>query len=200
MKPIFVLDFAEIRQHSVDRPRKRDLSVRMLLNGLGSSEPHALDGFAVTTDAYSRLLATDHLAARLQQILAGLDVHNPSDLARRGREARAAVLDTALPDDLRGIILSGYQRLHHRRGGHPVLAVYADPAKELVRTSESDDHAETFFVHGPHSLLRAVHHCYASMFTDDAIAARAALGCAQLSVGLSIGIIPRTNWTRLLAA
>jgi pyruvate,water dikinase len=187
VRPIFVLDFAEIRQQRVNRHHERDASVRAVLHAVGADGQDALDGFALTTDAYKQLLATGHLAARLRRILAGVDANDPVGLARRGREARAAVLDTALPDDLRDIILSGYQRLCRRLGGKCALAVYASSTHELMPTS-------------PDSLLRAVQHCYASIFVDDAIADRAAIGLDQLSVGVSIGIIPRMDQTRRAAA
>jgi pyruvate, water dikinase len=51
--------------------------------------------------------------------------------------------------------------------------------------------AETFLnVRGPDALLRAVHQCFASLFTDRAISYRARQGYSQLKVALSVGIMP----------
>src|SRR4029079_11783433 len=51
--------------------------------------------------------------------------------------------------------------------------------------------AETFLnVRGREGLIRAVHACYSSLFTDRAISYRARLGYDQLKVALSVGIMP----------
>ena len=51
--------------------------------------------------------------------------------------------------------------------------------------------AETFLnVRGEDALLRAVHQCFASLFTDRAISYRARQGFPQLKVALSVGVMP----------
>ena len=51
--------------------------------------------------------------------------------------------------------------------------------------------AETFLnVRGHAALLRAVHQCFASLFTDRAISYRARLGYDQLKVAISVGVQP----------
>jgi pyruvate,water dikinase len=51
--------------------------------------------------------------------------------------------------------------------------------------------AETFLnIRGEDALLRAVHQCFASLFTDRAISYRARQGFGQLKVALSVGVMP----------
>jgi pyruvate,water dikinase len=51
--------------------------------------------------------------------------------------------------------------------------------------------AESFLnVRGEDALLRAVHQCFASLFTDRAISYRARQGYSQLKVALSVGVMP----------
>ena len=51
--------------------------------------------------------------------------------------------------------------------------------------------AETFLnIRGREGLLRAVHQCFASLFTDRAISYRARLGYDQLKVAISVGVQP----------
>jgi pyruvate,water dikinase len=150
-----------------------------------------LDGFAITAEGYRRLLAEGELGSRLLSILSGFDPDNVDELAARGHAARAAVLETVLPDDLRAAIIAAYERLCSRLGREPEMAVRSSATAEDLPEASFAGAAETFLnVRGRESLLRAVHSCFASLFTDRAINYRARLGYDHLRVALSVGVQP----------
>jgi pyruvate,water dikinase len=187
----FVLDFSEINAGDLGRVGGKNASLGELFRTFSSKGVGVLDGFATTADAYRRLLATAGLGERLRSVFAGLDAENLPDLARAGQAARTAVLDTPLPEDVKAAVLEGYERLCARCGGETALAVRSSATAEDLPEASFAGAAETYLnVRGREGLLRAVHACYSSLFTDRAISYRARLGYDQLQVALSVGVMP----------
>jgi len=193
----YTLDFGEIGMQDVARVGGKNASLGQLFRELKPQGVGVLDGFATTADAYWRLLAERDLRARLEKILTGYDPENLEQLAERGHAARAAVLETPLPPELRDSILQAYRRLIDRLGREPELAVRSSATAEDLPEASFAGAAETFLnVRGPEGLLRAVHQCFASLFTDRAISYRARLGYSQLKVALSVGVMPMVRSDR----
>jgi pyruvate,water dikinase len=193
----YVLDFIDIALRDVPRVGGKNASLGELFRGLKPKGVGILDGFATTADAYRRLLASNSLEARLRAIFSPFDSENLAELARRGEAARAAVLETPLPEDVRSAILDAYGRLCARVGREPELAVRSSATAEDLPEASFAGAAETFLnVRGSEGLLRAVHACCSSLFTDRAISYRARLGYDQLKVALSVGVMPMVRSDR----
>jgi pyruvate,water dikinase len=189
--PDHVLDFAQIGLGDLPRVGGKNASLGELFRALKPKGVGVLDGFATTADAYWRLLRSSGLEDRLRSIFNSFDPENLTELAQRGQAARAAVLETPLPDDLRTAILSAYERLSTRLGREPDMAVRSSATAEDLPEASFAGAAETFLnVRGCEGLLRAVHSCISSLFTDRAISYRARLGYDQLKVALSVGVMP----------
>lgn len=186
-----VMDFADISLGDVASVGGKNASLGELFRALKPKGVSVLDGFATTAHAYRRLMGTDGLEDRLRSIFSAFDPENLVELSRRGEAARAAVLETRMPDDVRTAILAGYARLSSRLGREPELAVRSSATAEDLPEASFAGAAETFLnVRGREALVRAVHACYSSLFTDRAISYRARLGYDQLKVALSVGIMP----------
>ena len=187
----YVLDFADITLRDLASVGGKNASLGEMFRTLKPKGVGVLDGFATTAHAYRHLLATDGLDDRLRSIFSSFDPENLAELARRGEAARAAVLETPIPEDLRSAILEGYARLCARLGREPELAVRSSATAEDLPEASFAGAAETFLnVRAREGLVRAVHACYSSLFTDRAISYRARLGYDQLQVALSVGIMP----------
>lgn len=187
----YVLDFSEIGLADVPRVGGKNASLGEMFRALKPQSVGVLDGFATTADAYRHLLSAKGLEARLRTTFGPFDAENLEELARRGEAARAAVLDTPLPEDLRAAILGAFDRLCARLGREPELAVRSSATAEDLPEASFAGAAETFLnVRGREGLLRAVQACYSSLFTDRAISYRARLGYDQLKVALSVGVMP----------
>jgi pyruvate,water dikinase len=186
-----VLDFADITLADVPRVGGKNASLGELFRSLKPQGVGVLDGFATTADAYRRLLASGDLENRLRSIFTPFNPEDLTELSRRGHAARAAVLETPLPTELRAAILSAYERLSARLGREPELAVRSSATAEDLPEASFAGAAETFLnVRGREGLLRAVQACFSSLFTDRAINYRARLGYDQLKVALSVGVLP----------
>jgi pyruvate,water dikinase len=189
--PAYALDFADITLADLARVGGKNSSLGELFSALKPKGVGVLDGFATTADAYWRLLSTEGLETRLRAIFSGLDPENLEQLSDAGHAARAAVLETPVPDDVRAAILAAYGRLSERLGREPEVAVRSSATAEDLPEASFAGAAETFLnVRGREGLLRAVQSCFSSLFTDRAISYRARLGYDQLKVALSVGVQP----------
>jgi pyruvate,water dikinase len=189
--PIYTLDFAEIRMSDLARVGGKNASLGEMFNTLKPKGVGVIDGFATTDAAYWRLLEEDALKERLQSVFANLDAEKADELATCGHAARAAVLETPIPQDIRQAVLEAYDRLCQRMGSDVEVAVRSSATAEDLPEASFAGAAETYLnVRGKEALIRAVHNCYASLFTDRAINYRAKLGYNQLKVALSVGVMP----------
>jgi len=185
------LNFAEIGLKDISLVGGKNASLGELFNSLRPEGVGVLDGFATTADAYRSLLAQGELEYELRSLLSDFDYEDVEELGRRGHAARVAVLDMPLPKELRTAIMTAYEKLCDRLGREPELAVRSSATAEDLPEASFAGAAETFLnVRGREPLLRAVHQCFASLFTDRAISYRARLGYDQLKVAISVGVQP----------
>lgn len=189
-KTVYTLDFSQIGLCDIARVGGKNASLGELFNALRPMGVGVLDGFATTADGYHLLLAQGDLEYQLRSLL-DFNADDVHELAIRGHAARAAILDTPLPDELRLQFLAAYERLCARLGHEAELAVRSSATAEDLPEASFAGAAETFLnVRGREALLRAVHQCFASLFTDRAISYRARLGYDQLKVAISVGVQP----------
>ena len=111
------LDFGQIGMGDIARVGGKNASLGQLFNALKPQGVGVVDGFAVTSEAYWRLLDEAGLRRKLEALFEKFDPENLEQLAERGHAARAAILETTLPEDLNQAILDGYRRLTKRRAG-----------------------------------------------------------------------------------
>jgi pyruvate,water dikinase len=195
--PEYTLDFSEITLADLPRVGGKNASLGQLFNALAPKGVSVLDGFATTADAYRRLLRENGLEAALHRVFSEFDPEDLAQLEERGHAARAAVLATPLPGELRTAFVAAYDRLCGRLGREPELAVRSSATAEDLPEASFAGAAETFLnVRGRDGFLHAVHQCYASLFTDRAISYRARLGYDQLKVALSVGVQPMVRSDR----
>jgi pyruvate,water dikinase len=143
------------------------------------------EGFAVTARAYRDFVRAAGLERTIESALNGLDPRDVDDLRRRGRSIREAILAAPLPDAIAQAILVAYRGL----GEDCDVAVRSSATAEDLPDASFAGQQETYLnVRGPAALLEACRRCFASLFTDRAIAYRHDRGFASASLALSIGI------------
>jgi pyruvate, water dikinase len=190
-KLVYTLDVSEISVKDLSRVGGKNASLGELFNALKPKGIGVLDGFATTSDAYRTLLAEGDLEYQLRSLLSDFDYEDVDELSTRGHAARVAVLDTPLPKELRTAISKAYEELCLRLGREPDLAVRSSATAEDLPEASFAGAAETFLnVRRSAGLLRAIHQCFASLFTDRAISYRARLGYDHLKVAISVGVQP----------
>ena len=147
------------------------------------------NGFAITAAAYHDFVENSGVAARLAEILAGLDTRDIADLQRRGLAARQAILDAELPESLQAAILDAYAKLSEGFAAPADVAVRSSATAEDLPDASFAGQQETYLnVQGAAALLAACKRCFASLYTDRAISYRVDKGFDAMRIGLSIGV------------
>src|SRR5918999_1958690 len=141
-------------------------------------------GFCVTTAAYEIVAE----GATLEPILDALDETRPDDttrLAELAAEARASISRTRVPETVTEAIAAAYQELGD---GTPVpVAVRSSATAEDLPDASFAGQQDTYLnVVGEEALLDAVRRCWTSLWTERAVAYRAARGIDPHTVSLAV--------------
>lgn len=173
----------------VGRVGGKNASLGEMIGTLASEGIRVPGGFATTSDAYWHFIKANDLPKILQRELADLESGHIT-LAEAGEAIRKAIIRGRWPDDTRETILRHYRELGERIGKtDPPVAVRSSATAEDLPDASFAGQQETFLnVHGEIALLDACRRCFASLFTDRAIAYRQAKGFDHLKVALSIGV------------
>ena len=165
MKSKYTLDFSEIRNRDVELVGGKNASLGELFCALKPKGVGVLDGFALTTAAYWRLLEEEGLRVKLEKIFLDLDVENLEQLAAKGHEARTQILRTPLPEVFRSAIRDSYRALLERIGRRAEMAVRSSASAEDLPEASFAGAAETFLnVRGEDALLQAVAEIYRTVW------------------------------------
>ncbi|MGH8903412.1 MAG: PEP/pyruvate-binding domain-containing protein, partial [Egibacteraceae bacterium] len=138
------------------------------------------DGFCVTTAAYGLVAdGSPALAALLDELVGA-----PADrLAELATQARQAVLAAPVPDAVTGAITEVYRTL----GAGAKVAVRSSATAEDLPFASFAGQQDTYLnMVGEDAVLDAVRRCWASLWTDRAVAYRAANGIDPRSVRLAV--------------
>lgn len=141
------------------------------LKGKGIQVP---DGFATTADAYWSFLETNQLKEKIHEALQA-----------KGEAVRTLILNAAFFEAFIEEVAKAYRKL----GKNADVAVRSSAtAEDLPEASFAGQQESFLHVRGIDAVLDACRKCYASLFTDRAIAYREAKGFDHFKIALSIGI------------
>ena len=147
------------------------------------------NGFATTAYTYRYFIETAGLEAQLRQLFTDLDVEDVKNLQQRGKKARALIMNTPFPVELERAIAISYETLCYLYGENIDVAVRSSATAEDLPDASFAGQQETYLnIHGIKSVLKAVHKCFASIFTDRAISYRTTRNFDHFDVALSVGI------------
>ena len=182
--------FSEIGAGDVSLVGGKNASLGEMYRELATQGVRVPNGFAVTAEAYRHVLDQGDGWSRLRQTLAGLDVRDVDDLARRARAAREIVYGAPLPADLVAEIGAAYARLQAEYGEQATFAVRSSATAEDLPTASFAGQHETFLnIAGEAKVLDAVRRCLASLFKDRAISYRVDNGFDHFKVLQSVGVM-----------
>ncbi len=184
-----VLWFREVSRGDVGRVGGKNASLGEMVRELGRHGIAVPDGFATTADAFRAYIAHNDLAEVIRRALADYTARKRS-LAQAGAAIRAAILKGDWPTDIEGDIRTAYARLSKDAGIEDLsVAVRSSATAEDLPDASFAGQQETYLnMSGEAMVLGACRRCYASLFTDRAIAYREAKGFDHLAVALSVGV------------
>ena len=148
-------------------------------------------GFCLTTAAYRTVVPSevDAVAARLDEALsdtpAGTDTASGprgEDRAGLAGQAREAVAGAPVPAGVEAAVRAAYAAL----GNVPVAVRSSATAEDLPFASFAGQQDTFLDVVGADDVIQAVRRCWASLWTDRAVAYRTANGISHREVGLAV--------------
>ncbi len=186
----FVLWFDQLGIDDVGLVGGKNASLGEMYRTLTKRGVRVPNGFAVSAYAYRYLLERAGVREHIKAALKGLNVKDVANLSERGRTVRNIILGCEFPADLRKEITTAYSRLCREFGGDEVdVAVRSSATAEDLPDASFAGQQETFLnIRGEHELLDACRKCFASLFTNRAIAYREEKGFDHFQVALSIGV------------
>lgn len=186
----YVKFFNELGIKDVPLVGGKNASLGEMYQKLTKSGIRVPNGFATTAEAYRHFLKDSGTQQKLKQILNGLDTHDVIDLARRGKLARQAILNSDLPQDLQKEIISAYRKLSslYKTKNLSVAVRSSATAEDLPDASFAGQQDTYLNIYGEANILTAVKKCIASLFTDRAISYRVDKKFDHFSIALSVGI------------
>ncbi|MGH8934107.1 MAG: phosphoenolpyruvate synthase [Egibacteraceae bacterium] len=152
------------------------------LAGIGIQVP---EGFAVTAEAYRAFVRANDLEGEISDRLGNLD---GDALAEAGKAIREAFLAATLPDDLAEAVRRAYSEISGSGSAAEVAVRSSATAEDLPEASFAGQQDTYLNVRGGDAVLEAIKSCFASLFTDRAIAYREEHGFDHLDVALSVGV------------
>jgi phosphoenolpyruvate synthase/pyruvate phosphate dikinase len=144
-------------------------------------------GFVLTTDAYSRFVADNHLGERIQELAAVSPEASPQDYEDASDRIRALFTSGIMPDGIAGELTEAYGRLDGGRDA-PVAVRSSATAEDLASASFAGQQETYLNVRGAEALTAAVIDCWASLWTARAMAYRAREGVGPEEVRLAVVI------------
>ncbi|WP_254533805.1 pyruvate, water dikinase [Natrinema gelatinilyticum] len=160
------------------------------LGVLADLDVPVLPGFSTTAAAYDHFLEETDVRSDLHDALEGLDPEDISDLQDRGKRIRRLLEEAPMPSELENRLGEAYRELADRLNvADPAVAVRSSATAEDLPTASFAGQQETVLnVTGEAELIDAVRTCYASLFTDRAIAYRERHGFDHFDVKLACAV------------
>ncbi|TVR62385.1 MAG: phosphoenolpyruvate synthase [Gemmatimonadales bacterium] len=167
----------------------KNASLGEMIKTLKEQQIRVPDGFATTAAAYRTYLTANDLdeaiRSRIDEFHAG-----EKSLGDLGREVRQIIEDGEIPDEIAHSIRRAYRELSRRHdvAQVDVAARSSATAEDLPEASFAGQQESYLNISGEDALLRACKRCFASLFTNRAIAYREEKGFNHLEVALSVGV------------
>jgi len=152
-------------------------------------------GFAVTTDAYLKMLTTNNVG---QQIKALLEQLNPKDVEGQetaSKTIRTLIEQTPMPANIEQAIRAAYNQLCDKceMNQVPVAVRSSATAEDLPGASFAGQQDTFLWVVGVSEVLRHVSKCWSSLYTARAISYRIEKGFPHEKVYMSVGVQKMVN-------
>ena len=165
MQNPYVKKLNKLNMQDIDLVGGKNASLGEMIGNLSKLGINVPGGFATTSHAYRDFLKHKNLGDRINDALDNLNVDNISELTTTGKKIRAWVLETELPNKLMLEIEREWQEMSD--GKDIAVAVRSSATAEDLPDASFAGQQETYLnIRGLENLIIALHHVYASLFTD----------------------------------
>lgn len=185
----YIVSLADVSISDVEEVGGKNASLGEMIGHLESAGIAVPGGCAVTVHGFRHFMRENGLESRIAALLDGL-ANDHSNLADVGSAIRDAITGAVMPADLEAEIKACYEALSSDAGETdlPVAVRSSATAEDLPDASFAGQQATFLYIRGGDAVVQAAKDCFASLYTDRAIAYRVEKGYADTRVGLSVGI------------
>jgi pyruvate,water dikinase len=147
-------------------------------------------GFAVTTYAFDTFVERGRVRDQIVRTLSQIPPENVQALEKAGQTVRDLIESTPIPEKIVNEINQAYKKLCGLCGvpDLPVAVRSSATSEDLKTASFAGQHESYLWVRGEEQVIRHILKCWASLFTDRAIAYRNQIGWPHDNVTISVGI------------
>lgn len=186
----YIRTFTDIGLDHVGLVGGKTASLGELYSVLSAKGVAVPNGFAITADAYRDALMQSGVTDELHKLLDGIDKRKIKQLAEKASKARQIIYEAIDSKALREQIAEAYRQLEPGAGANIAVAVRSSAtAEDLPTASFAGQHESFLNVRGEKDLFEACRLCFASIFTDRAIAYRIDNGFDHFKVALSVAVM-----------
>lgn len=167
----------------------KNAGIGEMVKGMIGSGIKVPAGFAISAQLYRDFIAENQLQESIDQELAAIEQGNKT-LANAGAAIRALIMAAQFSTEQVATIQNAYQALCQRVGTANVdVAVRSSATAEDLPEASFAGQQESFLnICGADAVVAACQQCFASLYTDRAIAYREENNFAHQQVALSVGI------------
>ena len=181
-----VVQLSDIGRADGGRVGGKNASLGEMIGKLKDAGIRVPGGFATTAAAYWRFIEANKLQERIAEQIGKLK-DDQSNLHQIGSAIRKLIVKGSFSPDLEEAIRQAYRAMPN--GGPAKVAVRSSATAEDLPEASFAGQLETFLnVVGEEALLDTCKRCFASLFTDRAIAYRENHGFDHLKIALSVGV------------
>ena len=186
MSKPYVKKLNELNINNIDLVGGKNASLGEMISELTDLGIKVPGGFATTSHAYQDFLNQDDLGKRINNVLNNLNVDNIEELTKTGRQIRQWILETEISSELKSEIEKEWKEITNNKD--LAFAVRSSATAEDLPDASFAGQQETYLnIVGLDNLIEALHHVYASLYTDRAISYRIHQGFDHSDVALSVG-------------
>ena len=184
-----ILPFGELSLDDIAVVGGKNASLGILTRDLKQEGICVPPGFALTTAAYHAFIAENGLEPLIREAMEALK-RDKSTLERTGSTIRQAILAASMPSAIREEIVSAYRKLSSYSGTSslPVAVRSSATAEDLPGASFAGQLESFLNVRGAGDLVAACQRCFASLYTDRAIAYCEAKCLDHRQVAVAVGV------------
>ena len=167
----------------------KNASLGEMIRSLREEKVRVPGGFATTAKAFRSFVEENDLADEIRSLVSAWQSEE-KPLEEVGQAIRRLFRHGTIPDALADAVREAYAELSRRNEVDEVdVAVRSSATAEDLPEASFAGQQETYLnVSGADDLLHACRKCFASLFTDRAIAYREEKGFDHLEVALSVGV------------
>ncbi len=168
-KTRFIHHFSEIRRDDIDKVGGKGANLAAL-TAAGFLVP---PGFCLTTQAYHEFIEKFGIEEKIAANIAGIDLDVFENIRMWGAVIREGIMATEMSEEMQEAIVKAYREGQGERELRPFVAVRSSAtAEDLPDMSFAGQHDTYLNVSGEADVLFCVKKCWASLWSDRAIAYR----------------------------